>query len=1667
MKSTHNPSQTHSPSNYEQIISDLNRGATFLDLSQIYLTKEQLNDLAGRIADNSFIGHIIWGTLPKDVGAAVGQIENKLIENNMLYKSHPTDFVHALLSSHSYETSKVGERVEFTTDSKGAPHVNAKYNQYLEDWRVEKVFQPENANDYYSVLYVNDKTHHAVLAHRGTDIPNSLKGKNASLKADLIEILNHNIGVQQAASYVSTKEGLDISENLGYNFSTTGHSLGAWLAELSLYFCHMDFNYYRVKAVTFDSPGSKDQMDVFKSNVDNADTKIRTNQFDTVTYLSAPNIVNICNQHVGTVYRLAPEIKYPEALKKELPAMLPKFVKNIIAQNKYYLDSLLSVSGHSLTPMLDVFNPETGKPYPDKYSLVLDWPHIKHKANTKAAQNLFKGIVDNVPVISSLPKVLKAGAIKTISKLVPSSTISSVSNVIASFLSGDTAMSQLCKTFKHFDLNTYGKGYRVKKDLPSLEKFALSYKAHYKTQTVDSSKARLLTKYKGSIDWYLSQIAKTNAAILEKGLDEVSCKQLSIIKNGFKTERINGKHCVSLIEQHQHNIKSIEQFKEYLARLIEVNPTIKDFLENRAGGTVQIIEVRSHQDDYKGNVIANDLPAKLNNFVGRKDVFSEIDKILASNQIVAINAFAGTGKSSTALEYGYRVEDEGKIVRWFDSDTNEKIEANYRQLASDLGIKLEEINADPKQGHKNLINAVNREINKLGKPILLILDNLEHYKDAEEYLRNLPKKLVKVVITTRDSNMLDNPGQHIRLEPFSKEDAASYIISNLQDRVNNPDIEKLIKLLGNEDGEIIPYRLAKAVGFLKENKLWSVSKYIEHIKENPNIEQAETKLLIESLQGADSVQWLQILQYAAFLDPDSMSIEIFKELLNIDEEQLQESIAKLEKLSLVSLNHKDGVGYLKMHRLAQDEVIKYINGQDSAQRNELHQMLPLSEIQKNLIVSLNNLMPKVANMNKQGEWQVGGLYYPHIQKILDNAKQIMLAETGELYYKLGEYNQYVLCNYKQSLDQHLEALKTYQVVYVKEGNHPDIANSLNNVGIAYEKLGQLEKGLQYKEQALTMYQALYQGNHPSIAESLNSVGIAYDNLGKREKELQYKEQALTMRQALYQGNHPDIANSLNNVGIAYGKLGKIEKLLQFVGLSSKEKELQYKEQALTMYQALYQGNHPDIAESLNDVGIAYEKLGQIEKGLQYQEQALTMRQALYQGNHPDIAESLNNVGIAYHNLGKIEKALQYQEQALTMRQALYQGNHPSIANSLNSVGVAYCKLGDSLKALELCKESYFMRCKLLGKDHPKTQLTKSNISNICFNNHITFEERSSILERGTVNKDIIIVKQQIQSSVLNKIQVASSKGNWSSGWFISKPSILGNWGVKGYLDNNYLEDKLGELCNNSNVKIAQMLCFEAICLGVMSSSQQDFTCVEEFTKAYPRLLKEIIAEHPEYMVDGSIVKLCTKDPATLTRLLGENFSGQGNGEHEAVDPWMEYTQEGMDKLLELRLESADQKDVKTIMPNYIYDGSKESANQLANEISNNLEERSLVVLNLFGKHWVGLVIEKSTEAIDIKYMDSEQEIIPAALKEQLINQITINCPEHNIQFTEAVIEPQKYNNCGPEVIENLTSHLLGWGRTTSQEDAVAIHSALFEDSLMSYGVVPYNSTHSHLLLENT
>ncbi|ASX28271.1 hypothetical protein BA173_05610 [Rickettsia sp. MEAM1 (Bemisia tabaci)] len=581
-----------------------------------------------------------------------------------------------------------------------------------------------------------------------------------------------------------------------------------------------------------------------------------------------------------------------------------------------------------------------------------------------------------------------------------------------------------------------------------------------------------------------------------------------------------------------------------------------------------------NRNAFISNTINSNLPIlSIHNLIHREAVFKQIDNALSKNSCVAISAFAGTGKTTLAKDYGRKqIEEAKKIVRFINTDSAYKINEAYRQLAKELGIYT------IGEKEEDITRLIHENIAKLNSNTLFIFDNVEIYKDIEPYLNSMMsilKDKVQVIITTKNNKLSDDI-TNIELKPFNIKTAITYLENSLGNRFNDQDINDLIEELGNKD-EVLPYSLYKAVAYLKENKLLKVKDYLNFLRNNKD-KQPETILLLEILEKSP-VAW-QMLQYSAYLDPDFISIDIFKKLFLLDEEKLQELIKKLEALSLMKLIYQDGQAGLQLHGLVQFAVKRYVD------RHQEH-AIDKKEVFVRLIEVLDNLFPSVTNEPSK-DWENAKLIYPHVIKILNIHK----LSKASLYKKVGYYNDHILYKFKESLEYHEEALKKYRVLY--SGNHPYIVISLKNIGIAYQKLGQFSKALEYLEEALKIRQALYQADHPDIANSLNNVGLVYKDLDNISKGLEYFKKALEMKQKLYQIDHPTIITSLNNVNTVYDKLNHISK------------ELRYKEEAFRMIKILYKGNHHYIILSFIDIGTVYRKLGDISKAKELHKQAYLM-----------------------------------------------------------------------------------------------------------------------------------------------------------------------------------------------------------------------------------------------------------------------------------------------------------------------------------------------------------------------------------------------------------------------------------------------------------------------------
>lgn len=230
--------------------------------------------------------------------------------------------------------------------------------RYLEDlgWSLHGMFPGSQASGYIGIIFVHERRKQCVLAHAGT-----LPERFSTLRADANGIVRGQPDpLIMDAILLPKRQREQVTALLseGYYLSFTGHSLGGFLAEMSVYACLRGWGLTNawVGAVTFDSPGSIEVMELWQSDIPGE--RIDLSNLNVVSFLSSPNLVNTCHQHPGTVYRLLLTI---EENKTKGHVGYQGFAN-------YLLDS------HDLLAMMALFDAETGLPRPNTCIAMKNWP---------------------------------------------------------------------------------------------------------------------------------------------------------------------------------------------------------------------------------------------------------------------------------------------------------------------------------------------------------------------------------------------------------------------------------------------------------------------------------------------------------------------------------------------------------------------------------------------------------------------------------------------------------------------------------------------------------------------------------------------------------------------------------------------------------------------------------------------------------------------------------------------------------------------------------------------------------------------------------------------------------------------------------------------------------------------------------------------------------------------------------------------------------------------------------------------------------------------------------------------------------------------------------------------------------------------------------------------
>lgn len=275
-----------------------------------------------------------------------------------------------------------------------------------------------------------------------------------------------------------------------------------------------------------------------------------------------------------------------------------------------------------------------------------------------------------------------------------------------------------------------------------------------------------------------------------------------------------------------------------------------------------------------------------------------------------------------------------------------------------------------------------------------------------------------------------------------------------------------------------------------------------------------------------------------------------------------------------------------------------------------------------------------------------------------------LHSRGRTLYYNGKYETAAAC--------HEEAWQLRRQLYGPESLAAAV--SLSNLGICMYELRELNKAIDYQQQALDIY--LKQNKLPLVAmgDAWNNLANAQADNGDDEAALVSYNKAIEIRYGLEGPNSPGMADLMQNMAGCYISLNQLDSAI--MGYQS----------AIQIYKTL--GLKPiSEANAWYNLGVCCQITGDLEFSQYCQEQALDLRKKNLKKDHPAILTAERGLALTFLKLGDYERADYHLNGVLEARRRT---KSPQIANSLSDVSSLAKHFGDWGKAERTIREAIGM-----------------------------------------------------------------------------------------------------------------------------------------------------------------------------------------------------------------------------------------------------------------------------------------------------------------------------------------------------------------------------------------
>jgi len=608
-------------------------------------------------------------------------------------------------------------------------------------------------------------------------------------------------------------------------------------------------------------------------------------------------------------------------------------------------------------------------------------------------------------------------------------------------------------------------------------------------------------------------------------------------------------------------------------------------------------------------------PSKLKEFVTQNRAYELVHGLeyLQDHRILLISGIGGVGKTTLALALIEMRPANVPLPFWFDHKSNmdatlgdilEKLAA-YMNAPHIAQFKKEKRDAEPDD-----ISRLTAELQKR-EPVWLIFDNLESilndrcFHDLEldllfTSLRNSNHN-AKVVITSRilpllknGDNLIDVIDEKQELKGLEINFAVDFLVKNGLDGIDTAQLEALVT---GVDGH--PLALKLLIGLVKKFGVKVTLKDLSIFKRHKESTIKIARRLFDKLAG-DEKELLERMSVFRQSEPIEAIENMFTATTSND---------AIENLMDKSLLETDREGNFWLHPLVSEFAYD-----DLENKKDIH------EIAMQYYLSIP--LPE-ERTNKEDIQPLLEAHY-HACRAEDYNKALNIIMDQNINEDLDRWG-----NYRTLIDLYLDLLpKDHFNDTSLLDNLQSHSAVLGNLGSAYSNMGQVEKAIDYYEQALVISKEI--GDRRGEGSDLGNLGNAYNDLGQVKNAIDYYKQALMISKEI--GDRQGEGNRLGNLGNAYSHLGQVEKAIE------------YYQKALAISTEI--GDRRNEGNWLGNLGNAYSDLGQVEKAIEYHEQALVIAREI--GDRRGEGKRLGNLGMAYSDLGQIEKAIKYYEQALVI-----------------------------------------------------------------------------------------------------------------------------------------------------------------------------------------------------------------------------------------------------------------------------------------------------------------------------------------------------------------------------------------------------------------------------------